>query len=282
MSQPNDLDHQTIATDLASATIYPQGAHLTHWQPAGRKPVLWMSAKSRFELGAPIRGGIPICWPWFGPHPVNPEKPAHGFLRTMPWRLVDSINLADGSVRVTYEAQSDEMSQQLWPHKFLAELTATIGPTLTVALTVFNTCVKPFESTGALHTYFAVSDVTKVKVHGLDGVEYLDKVDGMKRKTQHGPVTISNETDRVYLNTESECVIEDPGFRRRIRIAKSGSKTTVVWNPWIEKSKKMSDFGDDEYPHMICVETAAAGDESIKLDPGASHRLEARISVQAI
>jgi len=266
-----------IQTPSASAEIFPQlGGHLTAWQPAGQKPVLWVSSKSHFEPGKAIRGGVPIIFPWFGPRAGHPESPAHGFARSMPWTVRENAN---GSVRM--DLQSSDATRAQWPHDFALELSLNIGAELVMKLKVTNTGKEPFKFEEAMHTYFAIGDVRNISITGLSGVEFIDKVDAFKHKVQSGDaITITGETDRVYLNTKSTCVIHDPVGARKISIAKENSDATVVWNPWIAKAKALSDFGDDEWPGMVCVETCNVGDFSVSLNPGQSHVMTAKISVQ--
>jgi len=274
-----DLPHVRIDNDFASAVIVEQGAHVLQYTPRGKRPVLWHSASSHFELGRAIRGGIPVCWPWFAQHPTHPERPMHGIVRTMTWRCVDQSDTADGATQVRFELTDDETSRMHWPHRFRCELNVTVGAALTIALTHHNTDDKPVTCSGALHTYFAVDDVTRIKIHGLDGCQYIDKTDDFKRKTQTGPLTIDAETDSIYQNTADPITLEDPGGQRRIEITRTGSRSAIVWNPWIEKSKKMADFGDAEYPRMVCIEAANAGDDTITIPPGDSHTLATTIRV---
>ena len=276
---PGGLTVAEIANARAAARVALHGAHVLSYQPRGRRPVLWMSARSRFEAGAPIRGGIPICWPWFGPHPTDEDKPAHGFARTAEWAVLGAEGLGDGSSRIRLELSDSETTRELWPHAFALELAVTVGAELTVDLNVTNPGPGPMVSGGALHSYFHVARVAEVAIGGLDGCGYIDKLDPGDRKVQRGPITIAAETDRVYLDTVGECTIDDSRLNRRITVAKSGSRSTVVWNPWIAKSARMTDFGDDESPGMVCVETANAADDVVTVPPGGTHRLQATIRV---
>ena len=270
-----------IANEHAQAAMYLHGAHVTHFQPRGQKPVLWMSARSWFGADKPIRGGGPICWPWFGPHARKPGLPAHGFARLSDWRLRALTNEPDGGTSVTLALESSDRTKALWPHDFNLEYTVRVAARLELSLRVKNTGTAAFTFEEALHTYLAVSDIRKVAVHGLSGVACLDKVRGMQRFTQGAePLTFSGETDRVYLDTEAACEVDDPGLERLIRIEKSGSRTTVVWNPWVKKAQAMPDFGDDEWPGMLCIETANAAANAVTLAPGAAHEIAARIEVR--
>lgn len=268
----------------ADALISLYGGHVMEYRPHGEAPVLWMSGKSRFEAGAPIRGGIPICWPWFGKHAEDPDqKPFHGFARLSLWDVADVQQLPDGSTRLDLQLPDTTPLFNLWPQPWELRLRVTVGATLRVELTTVNTGTAPVTHTIALHSYFTVRDVTAVRVLGLEGCRYLDTLaTPPEERTQAGPVTIAAEVDRAYLDTEATCIIEDPKLRRRIRIAKTGSRSTVVWNPWIAKSARMPDFGDDEYPGMLCVETVNTATDARTLAPGDTHLLAAEIGVEPL
>lgn len=270
-----------VANRHATATIAPHGAHVMAFQPRDQQPVLWVSAKSAFRPGKAMRGGIPVCWPWFADHPTDRTKPAHGFVRASPWSVAGTEVTDEGATCVRLRIADDDATRALWPHRFELELAVTVGRALDVALAIRNTGAATFTSGGALHSYFTVGDVTRVAIHGLDGRTYVDKVDRLARKVQVGAVRIEGETDRVYLDTTADCVIDDPALRRRITIAKAGSRSTVVWNPWRAKAAAMADFGDAEYPGMVCVESANAGDDVVSVPPSGEHVLRASIAVEA-
>jgi glucose-6-phosphate 1-epimerase len=273
------LPRLTVTSELAAAELYLHGAHLTHFQPRGSRPLLFMSAESHFDTAKPIRGGVPVIFPWFGPRAGSPESPAHGFARTRPWTLESVGSGTDGSLRVVLGLASDESSLRLWPQPFALRMAFTFGRSLELDLEVRAAAV-PLTFEEAFHTYFLVGDVRQVGVDGLENVEYIDKVDSFRRKTQAAePVRIAGETDRVYLKTRGACVLRDPVLGRTITVEKENSATTVVWNPWVDKSRAMPDFGDDEWPGMICIETANVGDDAVRLGAGESHHLRARIRV---
>jgi glucose-6-phosphate 1-epimerase len=278
---PGGLPVVTVRNTHATATIALQGATVTGFQPHGPEPVLWVSRQAVYAEDKAIRGGIPLCWPWFGAHPSDPTKPAHGFVRTRPWTLMRTAGASDGATEVRLGLSDDEATRALWPHAFALELVVTVGPALRVRLIARNTGATPFVCGGALHSYFRVGDVTAIAIEGLDGCAYVDQVDERRLKTQHGAVTIVGETDRVYQDITGPCTIEDPVLRRRITVAKDGSRTTVVWNPWQEKARRLADFGDDEYPRMVCVEVANAPGDTATVAPGGEHALETAIGVEA-
>ncbi len=269
-----------IHNSHAAASVAVQGGHVITFQPHVQQPVLWVSSLSAFEPGKTIRGGIPVCWPWFGAHPTDPSKPFHGFVRVAMWQVRGtSVGPADAT-EIRLGLTESEASRALWPHIFDLEIVVTVGAQLRVELITRNPGDQPFVCGGALHSYYTVGDARRIAIHGLDGGDYLDKVENFKRKSQQGPVTIEGETDRVYLDTDAACVIDDPALNRRLEIAKAGSRTTVVWNPWAEKAGQLADFGDEEYLSMVCVETANADTDVATVAPGGEHRLSAVIGLE--
>lgn len=261
------------------------GAHVTHWQPAGQAPVLWRSRNSLYAAGKPVRGGVPICWPWFGPHATRKDLPGHGCARILPWRVAETAVLGDGSERVELELVASEATAAHIPYRFRARLALTLGEALDMALTVVNDDVHPFAYEEALHTYFAVADVRHVRVAGLDGTAYLDKRDGLRRKVQQGEVKLTAWTDRVHVPARGELVVHDPGLSRRIRCTPRGAAAAVVWNPWQEGAAAMAaspgDYAADEWPGMICVESATCGGELVTLLPGTAHTLGVTYRVES-
>jgi len=274
-----------VATALVTGEVYLHGAHVTAWTPAGAEPVLWVSSSARFAAGEAIRGGVPICFPWFGTgREPGLAPPPHGFARLAPWRLVAAEEHDGGAVTLTLELTdadaADVPAAQDWPHAFTATYAVTFGRELTLALTVENTGEGEISYEEALHTYLAVADARTTTVQGLDGATYLDKAagGGPELVTQRGDVTFTAETDRVYDSTGTAVVVDESGGRR-IGIEKEGSANTVVWNPWVDKAAAMPDYGDDEWPSMVCVETANALDAAIALAPGERHTMTARYAV---
>lgn len=276
-----DLPRLTVSNRHGEAEIYLHGAHVTGWQPAGQTPVLWMSRESAFAAGKPIRGGIPICFPWFAAHATEKTAPGHGYARLEDWTLVGAVDEAIGTT-LEFELLSAGRQWPLWPHVFSTRYRVVVGASLELALEVRNTGDVPFTFEEALHTYFAVQYVREVTITGLERTDYLDKVDNFARKNQgDAPIRFTGETDRIYLATEATCTIHDPGRRRRIVIAKRGSSATVVWNPWIDKARAMPDFGDLEWPEMVCVETGNVDTHRQELAPRGRHEMNASIRVDA-
>lgn len=284
---PNQLAFQETAEGLvlaelsnahAKATVYLQGAHLTEWTPRGQEPVIWLSPRAIFANGKAIRGGIPICWPWFGAHPDDTSLPAHGIARTSVWDVAGSGEGEDGSTWLALRLPLTD--QSLWPYPTPVEIHFTVGKTLGIELVTRNLAAEAVEIGQALHAYFQVGDVRQILILGLDGCDFVDKTDGGCRKKQTGSIGIHGEVDRIYLDSRADCVIEDPALRRRIRIQKSGSASTIVWNPWAEKSAQLADLGPGAFLNMVCVESANADEDRVTLAPGAEHRLSVSYSAE--
>ncbi|MFM9912355.1 MAG: D-hexose-6-phosphate mutarotase [Methylophilaceae bacterium] len=276
----NSLAIARIQNVHASADIAIQGAQILTYEPENDAPVIWLSPHAKFIAGKAIRGGVPVCWPWFGNHETETSYPAHGFARNLAWNVLGSDALEDGSTRLVFELQSNDTAKMQWPFEYHLRYVVTVGATLSVELITKNIGSSPFVISEALHTYLVIGDIEKTAVTGLADTEYLDKVDGFKRKTQSGDIKIRSEVDRVYLNTAADCVIEDSKLNRRIRISKSGSQTTVVWNPWAEKTVQMGDLGNEGYRGFVCVESANAAENALTLTPGESHTLRVTYSVE--
>jgi glucose-6-phosphate 1-epimerase len=270
-----------ITSASAAGEIYLHGAHVTSWSPKDAEDVFFVSSQSRWEEGKAIRGGVPICFPWFGDKADDPKAPAHGFVRTKSWQL-DAIEHSGDAVTVSMSTASDETTKGWWSADFRLVYRATFGPELRLQLELHNTGVSALRFEEALHSYHRVGDVREASLQGLDAVHYLDKTDAYKEKVQQGDVRITDETDRVYLNTTSAVALRDPVLRRRIHIAKENSFTTVVWNPWVEKAKAMSDLADDEWTRMLCVETSNVLGYAVDLSPGQQHQMGAVIGVSEL
>ena len=267
-----------ISTPAALAEIYLHGAQVTAWKPAGFEEVIFTSLHSRWEDGKAIRGGIPVCFPWFRGKVDDPKAPAHGFVRTKSWALA-SITQEDDSVCVTLATESDESTRRWWPHDFRLTLRIGVGAQLKLELIVTNTGAAPFQFEEALHTYHRVGDVRRASVAGLNGVSYLDNRDGNRERLQDGDVVMVDATDNAYMNTTASLEIADPALRRRIQIEKRNSLTTVAWNPWESGAKAMADLGDDEWQQMLCVEASNILGAAVTLAPGEEHRMAAIIAV---
>jgi glucose-6-phosphate 1-epimerase len=280
-----NLDRIAIATDESEAHVYLHGAHVAHFQPRGARPVLFVSRSSQFESGVPgkpIRGGVPLCFPWFGPKAGAPDAPMHGVARTLMWRL-DTVTRDNqrGAVRATLHLQPNDFTLRFFPFEFVATFVVTVDARLTMDLTVRNTGREPMPIEEAFHSYFAVGDARRISIGGLEGLPYVDKADAFARKAgESAPIAIKGETDRIYTGARTAVRITDPTWGRRIVVDKSGSATTVVWNPWIDKAKALADFGDNEWTEMVCVETANAMGDAVTIAPGAIHAMSATIAME--
>jgi glucose-6-phosphate 1-epimerase len=268
-----------VTSARAEGEIYLHGAHVTSWKPAGREEVFFVSSQSRWEDGRAIRGGIPICFPWFGGKADDPKAPAHGFVRTKAWQF-ESIARVEDAVRVSMFTESSEDTKKWWPAEFRAVYRVTFDSELSLELEVTNVGQAPLRFEEALHAYHRVGDIEKVRVRGLDGIRYLDKTDSNREKQQQGDIAIVSETDRVYLDTSGAIELGDPALKRRTRVTKENSRTTVVWNPWVEKAHALSDLADDEWTRMICIETSNVSDYSVTLAPGQQSKMKAVIKVE--
>ncbi len=255
-----------IETDLSTAEIYPHGAHVTHFQPKGEAPLLFMSGASEFETGKPIRGGVPVIFPWFG---AREGMPAHGFARLTPWDLLNSRALPDGSVKLHFRLPPDD--------EFEVDFFLTVAASLTMELTVTNTGNSDFSFENCLHTYFNIASIAHTTITGLAGTRYLNQLTGAELTDTDEILRINAETDRIYQDTAATVEIHDTELHRSIRVQKSGSKSTVVWNPWIEKSRRMPDFGDTEYLQMLCVESGNLRENAITLAPGEGSTLRVKV-----
>lgn len=266
-----------IKNELGSAIVSLMGAHVISYQKANSEDILWMSDKSYMEYGKPIRGGIPVCWPWFGPHPDAERKlPSHGLGRIAIWDVKEKTECPDGSSKLVMTLSGSRLPDEF--SALDAEIEIIVGSSLKINLKTTNNGEKDYALTEALHTYFNVADCTKLHVEGLKNTAYIDKVDGGIEKMQTEDVRIGEEVDRIYMNTVAACTLVDEVTNRKVEISKKGSTSTVVWNPWVKKSIAMPDFGDEEYHTMICVETVNAGKDVITLKKGESHTLSMEIT----
>ncbi|MEI9865139.1 MAG: D-hexose-6-phosphate mutarotase [Limisphaerales bacterium] len=274
----NGLPLVKVRTLWSTAEIYLHGAHVTGFQKNGEPPLLFMSAKSLFAPDKAIRGGVPICFPWFG---SREGLPAHGFARVTAWELVATDVLPDGGVRVRLRLPEKAGGANAFRGR--AEYIVTANEQLTLELQVTNTTAEPLSFEECLHAYFSVGDIDEVAITGLKGVTYLDKTEKNAGKLESGDaIKIVSETDRVFLDTTSTVEIHDAKLGRKIRVGKTNSASTVVWNPWAAKARAMSDFGDEEYKQMVCVEAGNVGQNQITLAPGETSSLKTILSSSPI
>jgi len=267
------LTYAEVNNDSAAARVFLHGAQVTDYAPAASEPLLFLSALSRYEANKAIRGGVPVSWPWFADHPTDASKPAHGFARITEWTVNKTGLVSGGETGITLGLADSEATRELWDYSFELDLDISIGSALELVLAMKNTGDKPFSITSAFHGYYNISAIQDITISGLENAGYIDKVDGFKVKKQNGHSQIVCRTVSYLPFRSTECIIVDPGFKRNIRIRKSGSSSTVVWNPWKEKAESMSDLGDDGYLRFVCVEAANAGGDIVHIPPGGEHRL---------
>jgi glucose-6-phosphate 1-epimerase len=267
-----------ITGSRAEGEMYLHGAHVTSWKPAGNDEVLFLSTKSRWQEAQAIRGGIPICFPWFRAKADDPKAPAHGFVRTRSWQL-ESIVEDKSGVSVSMSIESDEQTRRWWPADFRLLHRVVFGPKLTLELICSNTGKTGLRFEEALHTYNRVADVANVRLEGLDAVHFLDNTDSNVAKVQHGDVTIASAIDNAFLGTQNDVDLIDPELRRHIRLEKANSLTTVVWNPGREGAARLGDLGDGEWTQFLCVEASNILAASVTLAPGEEHKMTAVLSV---
>lgn len=270
---PNGFEYIEVNNREAEAKIALQGAHLFHYKRVGEEPILWLSEVSDFEAGKAIRGGVPVCWPWFGFH-QDRSLPQHGFARVSMWEFAFSDEVDEKTTTLTFKLMHSEKTLQMWHYKFGLKLRITISDKLIMELKTTNLDDKPFKISQALHTYFSVSHISDATIKGLDKKPYLDALT-YKDELQEGDITFNEEIDRVYQEVDSEIVLKDKN--REIHIKNDGSSSVVVWNPWIEKTSRMSAMKEDAYEHMLCIESANAFDDARVVKPQMSHTLVAVI-----
>lgn len=254
----------------ATAAVSLFGAHVLSFQPAGKKDTIWMSDKADFTGNKALRGGIPVCWPWFG----KAAEPSHGFARNTEWALNEHRE-NDNGVILSLTLEDTTETRNIWPHAFRAEIQIEIGDTLQVRLITTNTDDKPMQIGGALHTYLNIGDIDHTKVSHL-GNEFIAA--GI-RQPSAGFATFAEEVDRIYLNAERTVIVEDAANQRRLNVTNDGNNAVVVWNPWQALAASMADMADDGYQTMVCVESAVY-DRSVTLQPGEKHTLSTVIACE--
>jgi glucose-6-phosphate 1-epimerase len=273
-----------IKNKQAICVVSLYGAHVLSYIPAGEKDLLWMSPKSMFEVGKPIRGGIPVCFPWFGPHVSNSALPQHGFARLMYWEVDKVVNNDEKEcTEIFLKIADNEFTRQFWPHQFVATIRVIVGKCLDLRLKVENTSNEPIVITEALHTYLNISGTQNIRIAGLANTAYYDGLQNNALKQQEAEIlTIAQEENRRYINHSAMCAMSDTGFGRKVGIAKKNSQTTVVWNPWAETSKTMGDLPLDGYKTFVCIEAVNAYDNEMTIPAGQSHEMATMLCTQAI
>ena len=275
-----DLPFVMVSNKYAEANICLYGAQITNYRTVRSMDILWMSPESSFERGKAIRGGVPVCFPWFGPHESNADFPQHGFARVMDWEVTETATLEAGETLVCLQLKSSEENKKYWPYEFVAEMRFVIGAMLEVELKVTNTSDKDIDYTCALHSYFNISALANISIEGLQNTAYENQLDGKEYRQEEECLTISEPITRHYFDTETTCVISDPVFNNRISVEKSGSKNTTVWNPGAETSKEIGDMPDESFESFVCVETVNKRNDIVILAPGESHTTSAIISAE--
>ncbi|HBN9952752.1 TPA: D-hexose-6-phosphate mutarotase [Pseudomonas aeruginosa] len=284
--QVDDLACWRIHTAHGEALIAQQGAQLLSYQPHEQPPLVWLSDEAGYRRGQSVRGGVPVCWPWFGPLERNPQEvrgqvedglkaPAHGLVRAVDWEI-DDIAEKDGDLCVSFRLDAPD-GLPGWPHPAALRMLFRFGERLTLRLTSENLGSKPLVLSQALHTYFAVSDSREIAIEGLEGARYIETLENWEERTQHGAVRVKGELDRIYLGLERDLLIKDPRWERSIHLHALDSRSAVVWNPWVDKSRRLSQFADDAWQQMLCIETGRVWDDLMVVAPGRSESFGVQI-----
>ena len=286
-----------VENQQASATVFLQGAQLSHYQKQAEPPIIWCSPLCDYQHGQPLRGGIPLCWPWFGELAQNPEPvrhqigaraiteepvAAHGFVRNRLWELRTIDQLDPGHTRLTLQLRLADGEEPLWPHACELQLIIDIGATLQLQLQIRNNSMQNVVFSSALHSYFAVANIDQVTVNGLQGLDYIDCLDNWTTHHQQAALTIDREIDRIYQGAHNEIVLVDASLQRTIHLHCKGSNSTVLWNPWRDKARQLSHFAADGYKQMLCIETANAGQDFVQLGSRECHQIALTISSSTI
>ena len=275
-----DNEYATAQISVYGAQVLTYKSKLENSGSDNARDILFLSDEAYYEQGKAIKGGIPICWPWFGNDPENAGRLAHGFARNTLWSLEKTASTGKGETQITLSLSDSEETQKHWPYAFKLTLLVSVGKTLCLSLQTSNTGKQAFTITQALHTYFAIGDINQTRIIGLDKTHYIDKAAGRTVNIQQdGDVTVDQEVDRIYIDAPSRITLHDDKNKRQIGIQSSGSKTTVVWNPWSEIAAKMGDLKDDDYRRFICIETANAASDIIQIAPNESFNIEAEYTM---
>ncbi|MBX8496721.1 D-hexose-6-phosphate mutarotase [Pseudomonas cichorii] len=288
----DELNCWRIRHGDAELLVAQQGAHILSYQVAGQEPLIWLNDGALFKQGKPIRAGIPVCWPWFGSLERNPQSvqamrqssepaKAHGEVRTLDWELL-GIGEDGDALLVEFVLPQAEGHLPGWPHNVALKLSIRLDHALNVSLVSYNNGSETVSFSQALHTYFAISDIHQIHIEGLDGLRYIETLENWEERQQSGDLTFVGETDRIYKDTPPLLSIVDPEWKRRVHIQTSGSKSAVLWNPWIEKTSKLADMKPDGWQRMVCVETANVLDDVVTLAPQDMHVLGISIWSEAL
>lgn len=289
--QHGELNCWRITSNHAELLIAQQGAQVLSYQRLGEPPLLWLSDQAIFRQGKSVRAGVPVCWPWFGNLQRNPQAvqamyhdeqaPAHGLARTRDWQLLGIEEAAEG-LRIEFSLPQALGDLPGWPHEVELKLLIEMGTQLKMTLSSLNQGNDSVTISQALHSYFAVSDVRQARVEGVDNLGYIETLADWELRQQHGALCFAGETDRIYLQTPDLLKIVDPQWNRRITLHSTGSRSAVIWNPWTERARELTDMADDGWQRMLCIETANVWDDVVTLAPGASHSLSVTIASEAL
>jgi glucose-6-phosphate 1-epimerase len=277
-----------VHTRHAELLMTQQGAQVLSYQPHGEEPVIWLSGQAGYRKGTAVRGGVPVCWPWFGDLRRNPAEvqrmheggpicPAHGLVRERDWELL-GIDSEGPAVRLDFALNTSSEPLPGWPHAAELKLSILLDERLQLTLSTRNTDDSPLALSQALHSYFAVSDIREVEVEGLDGCRYIETLEDWQLRKQQGNIAFGGETDRIYLETPKRMAIVDRAWKRRIQLEVENSASAVVWNPWTDKARRLSQFAEDAWQGMLCIETARVMNDCVVLKPGEEQRMTVTIS----
>ncbi len=268
----------------AQLLVAQQGAQILSLQQGEQPPLIWLSEQAAYQRGQSVRGGVPLCWPWFGnlqrnlsaiqaQHRNPANAPAHGGVRGLDWQLQDIDNQGE-AVELHFSFDTRQHALPDWPHAAELQLRIRLDQRLQLSLSSHNHGDQPLALSQALHSYFAVSDIRQVQVEGLQGCRYIETLEDWQERQQAGALAFSGETDRIYLNVPPRLSLLDSGWQRRIHVEAGHSRSAVLWNPWIDKAQRLSHFANDAWQRMLCIETANVWDDCVELAPGASHSLD--------
>lgn len=288
----DELNCWRIIHGDAELVVAQQGAHIVSYKLAGQQPLIWANEQAVFKKGTPIRGGMPVCWPWFGNLQRNPDSvqamrdsdepaKAHGEVRAIDWELMGMAE-DDDALIVDFIQPKSEGKLPGWPHNVGLKLSIRLDEALNVSLVSYNSGTETVSFSQALHTYFAVSDVREISIKGLDGLRYIETLENWEERKQSGDLQFSAETDRIYLDTPDMLSIVDPAWQRKIHICTNGSKSAIVWNPWTEKTASFNDMAANGWQGMVCVETANVLDDIVTLAPEQMHVLDVSIWAESL
>ncbi|MFT0623695.1 D-hexose-6-phosphate mutarotase [Ectopseudomonas guguanensis] len=271
--------------------VAQQGAQILGYRQGEQPPLIWLSPDAAYRAGQSVRGGVPICWPWFGDLRRNPQAvqahyqleqaPAHGLVRALDWELL-GIDEEDDAVTLRFAYDTRNQPLEGWPRDVGLTFFVRLAQDLGMSLETHNRGDTPLTLSQALHTYFAVSDVRQVGVEGLQACRYIDTLQDWQELRQQDAPVFAAETDRIYLDTPARLSIVDPGWGRRIHLDARGSRSAVLWNPWIDKARRLSQFPDDAWQNMLCIETANVLEDVVQLKTDERHRLDLRLSCETL